>query len=58
MSEPLAVPVALQRGRPLAWDRRVRADLEKFKELVESRGVETGGWRGEVRQGDVTRISS
>jgi uncharacterized membrane protein len=29
---------------------RVQADLERFKEFVETRGVETGGWRGEVRQ--------
>jgi uncharacterized membrane protein len=33
--------------------RRVRGDLERFKELIESRGVETGAWRGEVKQGDV-----
>ncbi|HZR94921.1 MAG TPA: SRPBCC family protein [Gaiellaceae bacterium] len=31
-------------------DRRVRGDLERFKELIESRGVESGAWRGEVRQ--------
>jgi uncharacterized membrane protein len=30
--------------------RRVRGDLERFKELVESRGAETGAWRGEVQQ--------
>ena len=30
--------------------RRVRADLERFKELIESRGVESGAWRGEVQQ--------
>ena len=29
-------------------DRRVKHDLEKFKELIESRGRETGAWRGEV----------
>jgi uncharacterized membrane protein len=29
-------------------DRRVKGDLERFKEFVESRGSETGGWRGEV----------
>jgi uncharacterized membrane protein len=28
--------------------RRVRANLERFKELIETRGVETGGWRGQV----------
>jgi uncharacterized membrane protein len=35
-------------------DRRVKGDLERFKELVESRGVETGAWRGRVREGEVT----
>jgi uncharacterized membrane protein/hemerythrin-like domain-containing protein len=29
---------------------RVRADLERFKKFIESRGQETGAWRGEVRQ--------
>ena len=28
--------------------RRVKGDLERFKEFVESRGRETGAWRGEV----------
>ena len=28
--------------------RRVRGDLERFKEMIESRGEETGAWRGEV----------
>ena len=31
-----------------APDRRVQADLERFKEMIESRGVESGAWRGEV----------
>ena len=31
--------------------RRVRGDLERFKELIESRGVETGAWRGEISEG-------
>jgi uncharacterized membrane protein len=30
--------------------RRVEGDLERFKEFIESRGAETGAWRGEVRQ--------
>ena len=34
--------------------RRVRGDLERFKELVENRGTETGGWRGEVSAGKKT----
>ena len=35
-------------------DRGVKADLKRFKELVEGRGGETGAWRGEVREGEVT----
>ena len=31
-----------------APDRRVKSDLERFKELVESRGGASGSWRGEV----------
>lgn len=31
----------------------VRADLERFREFIEQRGVEEGGWRGEIRGGDV-----
>jgi uncharacterized membrane protein len=29
----------------------VKRDLQNFKELIESRGVETGAWRGEVIEG-------
>ena len=28
--------------------RRAAGDLERFKDFVEDRGVETGGWRGQV----------
>jgi uncharacterized membrane protein len=28
--------------------RRVDGDLKRFKEFIESRGVETGAWRGEI----------
>lgn len=28
--------------------RRTRKDLENFKQFIESRGTETGGWRGSV----------
>ena len=31
--------------------RRIRGDLERFKELIESRGQESGAWRGEVEAG-------
>jgi len=34
--------------------RRVSGDLDRFKELIETREMETGGWRGEVHQGTVT----
>src|SRR3712207_3836222 len=30
--------------------RQVKGDLERFKELIESRGEATGAWRGEVAQ--------
>ena len=36
-------------------DRRVQGDLERFKEFVESRGTETGAYRGEIRGSDVRR---
>jgi uncharacterized membrane protein len=29
-------------------DRRVKADLKRFKEFIESRGQETGAWREDV----------
>jgi uncharacterized membrane protein len=28
--------------------RRVEGDLERFKEFIEARGVETGAWRGSI----------
>jgi len=31
--------------------RRIRGDLERFKELVESRGAESGAWRGDISAG-------
>jgi uncharacterized membrane protein len=33
-------------------ERRVKGDLERFKEFVESRGAPTGAWRGTVQQGE------
>jgi uncharacterized membrane protein len=42
-------------GSILGLDRRrIRGDLERFSELVEGRGVESGAWRGTVEQG--TRV--
>ena len=34
---------------------RVQNDVENFKKYIESRGAESGGWRGEVRGGQKTR---
>ncbi len=34
---------------------RIEADLDKFKDFIEKRGTESGGWRGEIRQGEVAR---
>ena len=31
-------------------ERQIEGDLERFKEFIESRGVETGAWRGRVEQ--------
>jgi uncharacterized membrane protein len=36
---------------------RVEGDLKRFKEFIESRGMETGAWRGEIRGGQVKEDS-
>ena len=36
---------------------RVQGDLNRFKEFIEARKVETGAWRGEIREGEVERTS-
>lgn len=35
-----------------APDRRVAGDLQRFKEMIESRQIESGAWRGEVSRPD------
>ena len=35
-------------------ERRVKGDLQRFKEFIERRGAETGSWRGEVEQDPTT----
>jgi uncharacterized membrane protein len=35
------------------FEREVEGDLERFKEFIESRGTESGAWRGEVEQTNV-----
>jgi uncharacterized membrane protein len=37
--------------------KRVRGDLERFKQLIESRGTESGEWRGEIEAGTTTSNS-
>jgi uncharacterized membrane protein len=45
-----------QLGSALGADsRRVKGDLKRFKEYIESRGAETGAWRGEVERGERVR---
>jgi uncharacterized membrane protein len=34
-------------------ERRVKGDLERFKEFIESRGTPTGAWRGEIHGEEV-----
>jgi uncharacterized membrane protein len=31
--------------------RRAKGDLERFKDYIEARGVESGGWRGDIDRG-------
>ncbi len=35
--------------------RRAKGDLERFKEIIEARGRETGAWRGEIDRPDENR---
>jgi uncharacterized membrane protein len=34
--------------------RRIKGDMQRFKEFIEERGEETGGWRGDVDAGTST----
>ena len=43
-------------GSALGSDsRQVANDLDRFKELIEARGAESGAWRGQVEQGERVR---
>jgi uncharacterized membrane protein len=45
-----------QLGAKVGLDsRQVKGDLERFKELIESRGVESGAYRDEVEAGEPKR---
>ena len=35
-------------------NRRVKGDLERFKEFIEARGSETGAWRGDIENDPAT----
>jgi uncharacterized membrane protein len=35
-------------------DRRVKGDLDRFKDFVEGRGAATGAWRGSIEQNNAT----
>ena len=39
-------------------ERRIEGDLQNFKRFIESRGQETGAWRGTVHQGRETSESN
>jgi uncharacterized membrane protein len=42
-----------QLGSKMGLDsRQVKGDLDRFKELIESRGVESGAYREEIRSGE------
>jgi len=41
-----------QAGSAVGLDaRRIRGDLQRFKEQIEQQGAESGGWRGEIEGG-------
>jgi uncharacterized membrane protein len=45
--------ISEQAGSVIGLDRRrVRGDLERFRELIEGRRTESGAWRGEIRDGE------
>jgi uncharacterized membrane protein len=44
-----------QAGSAVGLDsRRIRGDLERFKQLIESQGFASGAWRGEIHEGATT----
>ena len=48
-----------QAGSAVGLDaRRIRADLQRFKEQIEAQGAETGAWRGEIEGGRKATSSS
>jgi uncharacterized membrane protein len=39
-------------------ERQLKGDLERFKQFIQSRGSETGAWRGEIHEGQVEHGST
>jgi uncharacterized protein (TIGR02271 family) len=35
---------------------RIEGDLERFRDYIEERGRETGGWRGEIGEGEIPEV--
>ena len=51
----MAEGVSEQMGSAIGLDsRRIQGDLQRFRDLVEKRQVETGSWRGTVKDGQKT----
>jgi uncharacterized membrane protein len=45
--------ISEQAGSAVGLDqRRIRADLERFRDLIEGRRVASGAWRGEIKDGE------
>jgi uncharacterized membrane protein len=38
--------------------RRVRGDLERFRELIEAQRADADGWRGEIKEGETTQTQA
>jgi len=47
--------ISEQAGSVIGLDRRrIRGDLERFRELIEGRRAASGAWRGEIRDGETS----
>lgn len=56
--EPEALLGPVQGDAEAAVMQRLGQDLTRFKDFIETRGGETGQWRGEVRGGQVVRSAA
>jgi uncharacterized membrane protein len=53
-SEPQQLPGSMSGYTEEELAQRLRQDLARLKDFIEAHGSETGGWRGEVHDADVT----